>query len=102
MTEAEAITVVRNEERHRYEALLDGRVVGFTQYRTRPGQVIFIHTETEPEYEGRGYASVLARRALDDVRARGDKVVAQCPFIAGYIRRHPDAADLAEDAQDLG
>ena len=46
------------------------------------------------DYEGQGAGSQLAREALDDVRRRGLGVVALCPFIAGWIERHPDYADL--------
>jgi uncharacterized protein len=88
------ITVVRNENQHRYEAVIDGAVAGFAQFRSKPGQAIFWHTEVDPAYEGKGVGSVLARHALDDVRARGEQVVAQCPFIAAYIKRHPEYADL--------
>jgi predicted GNAT family acetyltransferase len=31
---------------------------------------------------------------VDGVRARNLHVVPQCPFIAGYIDRHPDYRDL--------
>ena len=32
--------------------------------------------------------------ALDDIRARGLRLVPFCPFVRSYIRRHPDYADL--------
>jgi uncharacterized protein len=57
--------------------------------------VLFTHTEVDTRYEGRGVGSALARAALDDVRRQGKLVIAQCPFIAGYIQRHPEYADLA-------
>lgn len=94
------ITVVRDDDRQRYEARLDGKVVGHSRFQTRPGTVVFIHTEVEPAYEGHGVGSELARAALDDVRRRGEKVVPRCPFIADYIARHPDYADLVIDASD--
>jgi predicted GNAT family acetyltransferase len=88
------IAVSRNDSRHRYEAHLHGRRVGFSQFRAAAGQVTFTHTEVDPEYEGQGIGSTLARRALDDVRVRGEKVIAECPFIKEYIERHPAYADL--------
>ena len=88
------VTVTRNEEKHRYEAILDGQLAGFAQFRTKPGITIFWHTEVDPGFEGKGVGSTLARAALDDIRSRGERVVAQCPFIAAYIQRHPDYADL--------
>lgn len=62
--------------------------------RLRGNRVIFTHTQVEPAHEGEGLGSVLAESALDDVRRRGLMAVPLCPFIAAYIERHPDYADL--------
>ncbi|MEP7028866.1 MAG: GNAT family N-acetyltransferase, partial [Candidatus Eisenbacteria bacterium] len=43
---------------------------------------------------GRGVANALARHALEAARARGLHVVPLCPFVASYIRRHDEYADL--------
>jgi uncharacterized protein len=89
-----AVAVHRNDENHHYEATLDGVVVAHVTFRDRPGQVVLIHTETDPAYEGRGIGGALARGALDDVRARGLTAVVQCPFIASYVQSHPEYRDL--------
>lgn len=83
-------------DQHRYEARLDGAVAGRAYYRSRGARVVFTHTEVDPAVEGRGVGSALARGALDDVRARGLRAVPSCPFIAAWIARHPDYADLVE------
>jgi hypothetical protein len=57
---------------------------------------VLLHTVIDPDYEGHGVGSALARGALDDVRARGMSVVARCPFIAEYITRHDEYADLLD------
>ncbi len=46
------------------------------------------------ELEGKGVGSKLVKGALDQVRANGLNVVAQCPFVKGYIGKHPEYADL--------
>jgi predicted GNAT family acetyltransferase len=94
----EQVDVHRNDENHHYEATLDGKVVGFVRFRHRPGQIVLIHTETDPAYEGRGVGSALARGALDDVRARGEKAVLKCEFIASYVQQHPEYQDLVAPA----
>jgi predicted GNAT family acetyltransferase len=88
------VDVVNVPERHRYEARVDGELAGYAYYRVRPEAIVFIHTETRPEFEGKGIGTALVRGALDAVRAAGGTVVAQCPFFAAYIRRHPEYGDL--------
>jgi predicted GNAT family acetyltransferase len=53
-----------------------------------------VHTEIEPAFEGEGFGSALVSGALDDVRARGKRVRPLCPFVAAYVKRHPEYADL--------
>jgi predicted GNAT family acetyltransferase len=83
-------------DRRRYEVLEDGTLAGFAEYRDYEGARVFTHTEVFPDFEGRGLGSTLARGALDDVRASGRRLVAQCPFIRGYIQRQPEYADLVD------
>ena len=91
---ADQLRIVDNPQRHRYEAVLDGRVVGISQYTLTDDVITFLHTEVDQTVEGKGLGSRLAAGALDDVRRRGLRVVARCPFIAAYIKRHRDYADL--------
>jgi predicted GNAT family acetyltransferase len=83
-----------NAEGSRYEIHVDGRLAGFAEYKGGPGQIVFTHTEVDDAYEGQGVGSELARGALDDARAKGLAVVPLCPFIKGWIARHPDYEDL--------
>lgn len=88
------ITVADHPGRHRYEIEVDGARAGFASYRSQPGTVVFLHTEIDPAYEGRGLGGRLARAALDDVRAKGLTTTPLCPFIAHYIETHQEYADL--------
>ena len=54
----------------------------------------FTHTEVPAQLRGRGLGSQMMRAVLQDVRQQGLKVVPRCPFVADYIRRHPEFADL--------
>ena len=88
------IAVQDNPSELRYELLLDDQVVGEILYRLAPDAVVLLHTEVLPSLEGKGLGAQLVAGALDDIRARGLHVVAVCPFVRAYIRRHPDYADL--------
>ena len=85
--------VRQNTTHHRFELDADGhKAVAY--YRLSPGVITFTHTEVPKALNGRGIGSKLAQGALEAVRANGLKVVAECPFIAAYIAKHPEFADL--------
>lgn len=93
----ESVQVVHEPEAQRYAAYLDGALAGFAEYvlEEDPARIVFTHTEVDDAFGGRGVGSSIARAALDDVRATGGrKVVPQCPFIQGWIEKHPAYADL--------
>lgn len=92
---------VRNNTRsHRYELEVDGSLAK-AWYRENGDVITFTHTDVPKELSGRGVGSELARGALDAVRAAGQKVVALCPFIASYMKRHHEYDDLlAEPPED--
>lgn len=92
------IEVTRDEARRRYEATVDGAPAGFSDYREHDGLVVFPHTVVDPAFEGQGVGSALARRSLDDARAAGLRVRPDCSFYARWIERHPDYADLLQEA----
>ena len=85
----------KNESENRYEAWLDDELAGAAYYELDEKRIVFTHTEVEDRFEGHGVGSALARFALDDVRVEGTRrVVPRCPFIKGWIDKHPDYADL--------
>jgi predicted GNAT family acetyltransferase len=95
--------VVRDDpEARRYEILRDGEVLGGIWYRTTPGLIALVHTEVDPSTEGQGVGTRLVAGALDDIRARGLRVAPLCPFVAAYLRRHPEQRDLVADAGGTG
>jgi predicted GNAT family acetyltransferase len=85
--------VSNNPAHHRYELAVDDHIAA-TYYQIADGAITFVHTEVPPELGGKGIGSILIKGALDQVRADGLKVIAQCPFVKAYIDKHPDYADL--------
>lgn len=94
MTQAPQPHIADNPQQHRFEVRLGEQLAAQAQYRLQGGTIVFTHTEVDPQFEGKGLGSKLAQYALDDVRGRQLKVVAQCEFIAKYIERHPEYASL--------
>jgi predicted GNAT family acetyltransferase len=71
-----------------------GAGTALVAYRRKGKRITFTHTEVAPELRGQGVGEALAQAALEAARAEGLEVVPLCPFIAAYIRRHPEFADL--------
>jgi uncharacterized protein len=90
------VEVRDNPEEQRYEAWVGDKLAGSAFYDTADDLIVFTHTEVDDAFEGHGVGSTLARSALDDVRAKGLRVIPRCPFIRSWIDRHPDYQDLLD------
>jgi len=86
--------VIDNPDEMRYELWLGPTRAGFISYQHGPGTILLVHTEVDPAFEGRGLGGRLVAGALDDIRARGLKLVPLCPFVQAHLRRHPEHGDL--------
>ncbi|GAA5044196.1 GNAT family N-acetyltransferase [Nocardia callitridis] len=80
--------VVRNDGQHRYEVYYGDDLAGFAEYEERGDETVFVHTEVDPSFGGKGLGSVLAERALDDTVERGKVIRPICPFIRAYVDKH--------------
>ena len=85
--------VIDRPEKNRFELPVDGeRAVAY--YRLEDGRIVLTHTEVPHRLSGQGVGSRLAKGVFDAIRASGRKVVTKCTFMAGYVARHPEYADL--------
>jgi predicted GNAT family acetyltransferase len=89
-----AANVVDNPQADRFEIHVDGELAGVVQYHRQDTTISLMHTVVDPRFEGKGYASALARSVLDAARAEGLAVLPFCPYIRGYLQRHPEYVDL--------
>ena len=94
--------VVDNPERRRFEVRKGRRVLGWAAYEQTAQMIVFTHTEVKPREEGHGLGSLLVRTTLDHVRAQEMRVLPTCPFVHGWIARHPEYADLVYHPDGTG
>ena len=85
--------VEQDAESSRFAVRADGHLA-VLEYQLFKDKIVFTHTEVPRELEGRGVGSSLARTGLEWARAHELRVVPICPFVAAYIARHPEYADL--------
>lgn len=85
-----------NTAQCRYEMVIDGETA-FVTYTLAGDRITLEHTEVPRALAGRGVGSTLAQAVLEDVRRRQLRLIPECAFIAGYIKKHPAFADLVLD-----
>ena len=82
---AEDYELIDNEENRRYEFRIDGHIAKIEYIKTPNGEIYLTHTEVPRALGGKGIGSQLVEKALKDLR-----LVPLCPFVAGYIHKHPE------------
>ena len=90
----EDVSVVYAPGAARYEIRRGDELVGFATARRQGGVVTMPHVEIAPAHRGQDLASRLVRGALDDIEAKGERVVALCPFVVAFLRRNPNYRTL--------
>jgi predicted GNAT family acetyltransferase len=92
----DTLSVRLDEDWHRYVLDFEGEVAGVAHFLPHGEHVVFTHTVVDERFEGHGFGSVLVRNALDDVRARGKRIVPVCPFVRAYVSKHHEWDDLID------
>ncbi len=87
--------VSNNKEQLQFEVQEDGETA-YLQYRYHDGLIWLMHTEVPKSLEGKGIASTLARFALEWARDNQFKVKVVCPFVAAFLKRHPEYDSIVE------
>ena len=80
--------VIDNPSLKRFELPIDGQTAFLTYERT-PDSLSLLHTEVPVAYRGRRYGETLVKAAIERARADGLRIVAVCPFVRAYLRKHP-------------
>ena len=85
---------VDSPDHHRYELRSGDELIGIVAYHLGEGVITLVHTEVRDEYRARATPPRWpAPRSATPGRA-GCAVVPSCPYIASYIEKHPEYADL--------
>ena len=87
--------VRHNKQTQQFEMALEEGKTAFIQYEEESeGILALAHTEVPEEYEGQGIGSALLKGAFQILQAENLKIVPTCPFVAAYLRRHPEYQSL--------
>ena len=82
--------VTDNREARRFELIVEGQTAVLNYERTAKS-IVLVHTEVPVPLRGRHIADVLAKAAIDRAHTEGLQVIAVCPFVKAYLRKHPES-----------
>ena len=91
----ESIVILNNEKEQQFQVRIDGEMA-FLEYRFYKGDLALMHTEVPDKLSGRGIASTLAEYAFKYARDHKMPVMVYCPFVAGYLKKHPEHEELVD------
>ena len=85
-----ATPAVRDDrDAHRFEVTVDG-LTAVLVYERRADALVLIHTEVPVGLRGHHLGEQLVVAALEAARREGRRIIAVCPFVRAYLRKHPD------------
>lgn len=64
------------------------------EYIAVKDKIYLTHTEVPKELEGKGLASKMVLMVLENIKSRNLTLIPMCPFVAMYIKRHPEWREL--------
>lgn len=87
------LTVTKNEAKKRFETAVNDKTA-YLEYIPAGTNIVLSHTEVPEGLEGQGIGGRLVKQVLEQAKAANQKIIITCPFVASYIKRHPEYLDL--------
>ncbi len=79
-------------DKKRFEMKIASQIA-FIDYMISKQNIIYLtHTEVPTAFEGQGLGSVLVQKVLKHIGQTDMKMAPLCPFVAAYLKRHPEMA----------
>lgn len=78
----------------RYLVTIEGHTAEMTYSKAGATRIIIDHTGVPDALRGRGAGQAMVKRAVEDARAAGIKIIPLCPFAKAQIGKHPEWQDV--------
>ena len=88
--ERENYELIDNSPENRYEFRIGEEIAKIEYIKTKNNEIYLTHTEVPVSLEGRGIGSQLIEKTLQNIELQELRLAPLCPFVAGYIQKHPD------------
>ena len=94
MSSISEIPLVLNEEKKRFELVIEGKIA-YIEYILSNENIMFLtHTEVPVGLEGKGVGSAIVSKTLNYIKEKGYTLAPLCPFVGAYLKRHPEHKDI--------
>jgi len=91
--ELDNLEIVHNLAENRFEIWIDGQLARL-DYTEDGDTIVMMHVGVPYEFRGHGVAGVITKAGLEYAKSRSLRVIPMCPYVATYIRRNPQYAEL--------
>lgn len=85
----EKFKLIDNSAANRYEIIVEDSTP-FVEYIKTADKIILTHTEVPVKLKGEGIGTALVKLVLEDIQKKELGLIPLCPFVALYIKRHPE------------
>ena len=89
------LKITHNEAENRFETWIDDQLSKL-DYMQDGNTIVMTHVGVHPDQRGQGVAGKLTEVALGYAREKSWRVIPMCSYVAAYIRRHPEYAELTK------
>ncbi len=89
------LEITHNLAEHRFETWIDGKLSKL-DYLQDGNTIVMTHVGVHPDLRGQGVAGRLTEVALEYARGKSLRVIPMCSYVAAFIRRNPEFAELTK------
>ncbi len=85
----EDIPLANNELSRQFELVVEN-VKAKIEYDLQKDRMFLVHTEVPPALAGKGVGNAIVEKTLQYLEENKLKLVPLCPFVAAYVKKHPE------------
>lgn len=95
--ELDKLQATHNPAENRFETWVDGQLAKLDYMESGGGTITMTHVGVPPEFRGHGLAAIITKAALEYAKSKSLRVIPMCPYVAAYIKRNPQYAELIKN-----
>lgn len=91
------LPLVKNQVDMRFELKI-GEYTALIVYKEHGKKIWLIHTEAPEELKGKGAATAIIEKTLSYIEDNDYRLIPLCPFVAAYLKKHPEWERILDES----